>query len=431
MEIFVFAVVVGVAGSLAAFWIGFETGLVFIGVYLASLVVGGWVLTFWARRHLVMVLSAPVGVVADAVQQHFKGAGWRAVKGEGAFNYQSRGIGLGAYGAENPVVSIELEDLHDGTTGVEVWMSEWMSRIRIAASCDRVVSEKWWLARKLARARVMSMLAVAAAVTALQTGYGPGPGTALAQDSCASVVVYGAPGSNQGRQHNPGKSDGKSVLGTEVNTVVDVLSSKILDIAVVGIDYPARGVDGTGPVDAKLLYNFSEYKRSKDTGYSASYQGLSKYAARCRSSKFVLVGYSQGAHIMGDLAQSVFHGNGPVGKSRIAAVVLIADPAFNGPSPRSTEIIYVDGKVSHDENHWSIGGALGQRAKFSESDPVISVCIYGDPICDGASIGLNGLNGLEADKKKWMHALYTGIPYEGAKDIATWAGRAAAELARR
>ncbi len=153
MEIFVFAVVVGVVGLLAAFSVGFETGLVFIGIYLVFLVVGGWALTFSARRHLVMVVPAPVGVVGAAVQQHFAGAGWRAVKGEGAFNYQSRGIGLGAYGTENPVLSIELEDLHDGTTGVEVWMSEWMSRIGIAASVDRVVSKKWWLARKLAEYR--------------------------------------------------------------------------------------------------------------------------------------------------------------------------------------------------------------------------------------------------------------------------------------
>ncbi|MEV6322903.1 hypothetical protein AB0M45_17155 [Nocardia sp. NPDC051787] len=115
--------------------------------------VGGWALTFSARRHLVMVVPAPVGVVGDAVQQHFAGGGWRAVKGEGAFNSQARGIGMSAYGTGNPVVSIELEDLHDGTTGVEVWMSEWMSRIGIAASCDRGVSKKWWLARKLAEYR--------------------------------------------------------------------------------------------------------------------------------------------------------------------------------------------------------------------------------------------------------------------------------------
>ncbi|WKG12433.1 cutinase family protein [Nocardia sp. PE-7] len=241
--------------------------------------------------------------------------------------------------------------------------------------------------------------------------------------------MIGVPGTFQGLEHakpTENKSDPKIRFGAEVATVVAGLRQKVQfdDIA---IGYPAVGARWDHAIDARLIYDVSQYKWSKDAGYSTAYNALKDRAAKCATAKFVLVGYSQGAHIVGDLAQSVFHGNGPINRSRITAVILLADPAYNGPSPRTTEAIYSDNKLTQDQDHWKIGGGLGQRAYFTNNDPVVSVCVYGDPVCDGADLG-----GQDGKFKAWsnqsMHGLYLGQKFEGERDFATWTAVQAARL---
>ncbi|QBS39441.1 hypothetical protein DMB37_04170 [Nocardia sp. CS682] len=252
-----------------------------------------------------------------------------------------------------------------------------------------------------------------------------GPGVASADDNCLSPVVIGAAGTNQGPAHAPPPGVDRSSLvarlGAEVAAAVAPIADKLGPLVVTPINYPATGLQAFGAVNAKLTYDISAYRISKDTGYSRAYEELKKQATECRSAKFVLVGYSQGGHIMGDLAQSVFHGNGPVDRARIAAVVLIAEPAYNGPSPRTTEAIYSHGKLTQDQDHWRIGGGLGQRAAFHADDPVVSICVYGDPVCDGEDlVGQDGK--LKPKDNQEMHRRYLGHAFEGSKDFATWAG---------
>ncbi|WP_415842830.1 cutinase family protein, partial [Nocardia ninae] len=241
--------------------------------------------------------------------------------------------------------------------------------------------------------------------------------------------MLGAPGTFQGLSHpkdGADKSDQKIRFGEHVAAVVAALRQKV-EIKDYAIDYPAVGARPDHAIDARVVYDLSLYKWSKDAGYSAAYKMLKEQAAKCATAEFVLVGYSQGAHIMGDLAQSVFHGNGPVDRSRIGAVVLLADPAYNGPSPRTTEAVYTDGKLTQDQDHWKIGGGLGQRAHFVNNDPVVSVCVYGDPVCDGADLG--GQDGkFKPLLNVWMHGLYLGHGFEGERDFATWTAVQAARL---
>lgn len=159
MEVFLIAFAVGMIGIFASWAISVEAFFIFAIIYMAGLVVAGWVLSIVARRHVILVAPRSPDVVADAVVQHFKGMGWRAVSGEGDLNFQARGIGLNSYGMEQPVLSIDLVDHQDGSTGVEIWMSKWMRRFGVTASCDRVISKRWRLSRKLAR------LDIAAGVT--------------------------------------------------------------------------------------------------------------------------------------------------------------------------------------------------------------------------------------------------------------------------
>ena len=43
----------------------------------------------------------------------------------GEMNFRARGFGLGSYGKKRPVLSIHIQDLRDGTSGVSVWTSSW------------------------------------------------------------------------------------------------------------------------------------------------------------------------------------------------------------------------------------------------------------------------------------------------------------------
>jgi hypothetical protein len=120
---------------------------IFIG--LPGLVVVSWALTLWARREQHVLVQVPPDATTDAVRANFSRSGWKPVDGPGTLNFQARGIGINSRGAKPPTVSINIEPLPDGNTGVGVWTSSWSSQIGIMALCDRVVSQKLRLAYKL------------------------------------------------------------------------------------------------------------------------------------------------------------------------------------------------------------------------------------------------------------------------------------------
>jgi hypothetical protein len=149
MQVFGIAILVALVGFFASVAISPETAMVFVVVYIVGLLVMGYVLSAMAKQQTSVVVTAPPVDVEQAVLAHFRGIGWKQVNGSGRLNFQSRGIGIGSYGSKNPVMSIGLTDSVDGGTEVDVWMSEWVSRAGMATSCDRVVTKRWSLLRKL------------------------------------------------------------------------------------------------------------------------------------------------------------------------------------------------------------------------------------------------------------------------------------------
>lgn len=149
MEIFLLWVVIGVAGLFAAGSASAESAVVFALVWLGALVIAAWVMSFQAKRQLDILAAAPIRSTAQVIEQHFRGIGWRRVEGRGQFNFQSRGAGLGSFNMRNPVLSIDLEALDPTRTGVNIWMSSWSSRWGMVSSCDRVLTKRWKLSRKL------------------------------------------------------------------------------------------------------------------------------------------------------------------------------------------------------------------------------------------------------------------------------------------
>lgn len=149
MEIFLLWVAIGVGGIFAAGSVSAGSAVVFVLVWLGALVITVWVSSFQVKRQLDILVAAPIQSTTEVIEQHFRGIGWRRVEGRGHFNFQSRGMGVGSFNMENPVLSIDLEAVDPTRTGVNIWMSSWSSRWGMVSSCDRVLIKRWKLSRKL------------------------------------------------------------------------------------------------------------------------------------------------------------------------------------------------------------------------------------------------------------------------------------------
>ncbi len=94
-------------------------------------------------------------------------------------------------------------------------------------------------------------------------------------------------------------------------------------------------------------------------------------ASACSSTKIVLVGYSQGAQVTANVLQGLSKDL----RQQIAAVVLFADPRFNGS----------DVRVSRGIRKTRFNGVLGKRKPFQSGGPlVLSYCkgdAPADPVC--------------------------------------------------
>lgn len=76
------------------------------------------------------------------------------------------------------------------------------------------------------------------------------------------------------------------------------------------------------PYPAEAFFNGEAYASSKASGDQAASDAM----ARCQSSRFVLGGYSQGAHVANDVAVNIGHGLGPVPAQNVLSVALLANP---------------------------------------------------------------------------------------------------------
>lgn len=89
--------------------------------------------------------------------------------------------------------------------------------------------------------------------------------------------------------------------------------------------YPASaGVAGTvGPNKDTVVL---PYGKSQQIGVERVVGRLSEMAPACPNTKWILVGFSQGADITGDVAQLISSRQAPIGPDRLLAAYLVADP---------------------------------------------------------------------------------------------------------
>lgn len=140
---------------------------------------------------------------------------------------------------------------------------------------------------------------------------------------------------------------------------------------------PTRAAGVLAPVGAALTDRYGSdiavrTHTAPDGGSeTAGVQALtSVLAGLCSSTRVVLIGYSQGAHLTGDLTAAIGAGRGPVPASRVVAVGLVSDPRRDPTTPQLGQPV-------------SGQGVLGPRPTgFGElAGRVVTICAEGDLYC--------------------------------------------------
>jgi len=146
-------------------------------------------------------------------------------------------------------------------------------------------------------------------------------------------------------------------------------------LVLVSNPYPAVGFSLT---DIRKLLNFigaglgigplGAYHASVVDGEKWLRREIASEIGACPGTKLLLVGYSQGAQVTGDVYQRYVSATQ---RKHILAVALFGDPYFN-PSDATAD----RGGFLH-----SRPGVLGKRRSFGGDRRIVSYCHYHDPIC--------------------------------------------------
>ncbi|MBF6171138.1 cutinase family protein [Nocardia blacklockiae] len=158
----------------------------------------------------------------------------------------------------------------------------------------------------------------------------------------ALVCVLGGTGALATAQPGPGQpglGDGSagrcpSVAGIFVSGTGETNSAADPSVPVGLLAPIARGLTGrfgsrfraVFPAYAARAMDGMAYGDSESQGRNAVEQAIGDIAARCRATKFVIAGYSQGADVAGDVAAKIGCEQFPVSPQQVLAVGLVADP---------------------------------------------------------------------------------------------------------
>lgn len=199
---------------------------------------------------------------------------------------------------------------------------------------------------------VGASICVATVLTATVT---PGLAVAAPTKGCAKVTAVTVPGTWE--QAPTGTSPTQDSPHTLLAPVTRDLQARYgNDLASATVDYSAS-ITPT-------------YAASETDGTQALSTMLSQL---CPTTKVVLLGYSQGAQVAGDLAARIGHGQGPIPASRVLAVGLVADPHRTSTTPQ----------LGHQAGGEGVEGPRPQD--FGElTGRVRTLCAQGDLYCSAS-----------------------------------------------
>jgi len=196
----------------------------------------------------------------------------------------------------------------------------------------------------------------------------PSP-TPTATASCPAVQFFGLRGSGEEQS-----DDGGSGYGSTVGEFERTLTQLDPAVSATEVDYPAVPVLYTG-----LVSYTSTYNNSVAAGKNALQTALSVMWHRCPSVHVVLAGYSQGAQVAGDVADTLPGSE----RALVTAVALFGDPRFNGAQSRVD--VAATGYSKHRGGIIVKWPTMHSSLRQVPSDLVSrfqSYCIENDPICN-------------------------------------------------
>jgi hypothetical protein len=188
--------------------------------------------------------------------------------------------------------------------------------------------------------------------------------TAHAAPSCPTMQIVGVRGSGE-------TADDAGGYGTTVRSVVDAIRSVNPTAAAVPIDYPAIAVRWWDPT-----YYTGNYTKSVRAGRTALANYITQFlSSSCGTSTYLyLVGFSQGAQVVGDVYQNLPFGQ----RSRVKGVTMIADPKFHGLEGSPVNV----GTYEFLRNGIQDVTTIFRRIPNAQEPYVRSYCSFGDPVCN-------------------------------------------------
>lgn len=201
--------------------------------------------------------------------------------------------------------------------------------------------------------RVKKLVATVGSALAVIAGVGVLPTATASADpgSCPSLYVVAVPGTWE-------TSSGAAPKPGMLTAVTDRIASS--SIRTDYVSYPATAFPWEGGV----------YGESRAVATANAGGMIKAMADQCGTTKFGIIGYSQGADAAGDLAASIGTGLGVVPADRVVAVGLISDPKRSD----------VDALVGPEVVGTGVGGP--RVGGFGYVSPVVrTFCAVGDLYC--------------------------------------------------
>ena len=197
----------------------------------------------------------------------------------------------------------------------------------------------------------------------------------------------------------------------------------------------------TVPYTAQFHNPFSadkqmSYNDSRAEGFGAAVRAMTDMNNRCPLTSYVLVGFSQGAVIAGDIASDIGNGRGPVDEDLVLGVTLIADgrrqPGVGqdvGPNPQGqgAEITLDEVPMLNEFGLEMTGPRPGGFGMLNNRTN--EICATGDLICSAPESAFNitelprTLEVLSGGAGQPVHAMYATPQFwnlDGAS-AAQWA----------
>ena len=238
--------------------------------------------------------------------------------------------------------------------------------------------------------------------------------TALAASyQCPDVAIYGVRGSGEPRL----ASD--SYMGPLVYKVAQALVLRLgrgIRTAKIGVEYPAVSVS---PPDIRAdLFRFNGYQNSVVAGANnlvngTRYQiGLAQEVAKCPRVKLVLIGLSQGSHVI-RYAMSAATSSTEKVIAHIVAILLFGDPVRQPNEPFDVGPIDAHG-IFVALHAFSLPGNSGPPTmpRFLDAR-TRSYCLDKDPICDTTSGSLSFGDAIGFFQHQSIHSSYPNSAYVG------------------